>query len=679
MVELAPRARKWLIIALLTTASIGAALGVWWSGSGPSRLLEHGRNAYSRGQWDEAEAAARRRLKADPHDVEALRLFARSTARLGNDRAANAVFARMGSAALEAEDLFLLGLGLNRTGQKDAARRVWLKADALNPAFPETLEQLVISSTALNRLTEAAKYAERLSHQPGWELRGDLDLGALLSELNQPGDAAAVLSRALKRPEARSLDQAAQARYRKLLVRKLLELGRSSDAAPWLGDEIARGPDPEASWLESRVALQQGRLAEATAALKAAGAYRKDHPLEAEPSPFVGEARCTPCHSSIARQSQSSRHTTTLIRGDALAQIPYPDHPIPDPDNPNVSHSFHRQNGQIRFETRQRDQVHSAIVAYAFGSLDRYVSLVGPDQNGHEYILRLSHFHTAKDAGWVRTTGHTANAGGGDEILGKALDSVEGVERCLFCHSTNPRAVMDQAKVDRPRTRDQVGQAFEPDIPREGPTAKTTKSPSLVSPEADDRAIGCERCHGPGGNHLLAVAAKLPDLAIANAAEATAEGRVRVCGQCHSYHQELSLPRIDSFWIRFQGTALAWSRCYTESGGNFDCMTCHDAHDDSDRSEAHYNERCLNCHAPDRADSSSAAAKGGSRKTPRSLATEPSQTARGSTCPVNTSSGCVGCHMPAFYSKPIHATFTDHYIRVRPETVRPLPTKGEGR
>ncbi|HKI16235.1 MAG TPA: hypothetical protein VKA15_00060, partial [Isosphaeraceae bacterium] len=395
-----------------------------------------------------------------------------------------------------------------------------------------------------------------------------------------------------------------------------------------LGDR----PDPEASWLESRAALQQGKFNEAAAALKAAGTYRNQHPLESDPSSFVGETRCTSCHPRIAHLARSSRHTRTLIRGDALTNLPYPDHPIPDPDLPNVSHAFRREKQQVRFETRQNDRVQSAIVAYAFGSLDRYFSLVGPDDSGHPYILRLSHYDTGRDAGWLRTTGHTADASGGNDFLGKALDAVDGIQKCLFCHATDPKAVIDHS-----------------------------------GPVANDRAIGCERCHGPGGNHLLAVAAKFPDLAIANATEATAAGRLRVCGQCHSYHQELALPRTDPFWIRFQGTALPWSRCYTESGGAFDCMTCHDPHHDSDRSDAQYNERCLSCHAGDRSDPKLGATRRPKRLAGRLAGTEHEESGGGPTCPINPSHGCVACHMPPFQSKPIHATFTDHYIRVHPE------------
>ena len=69
-------------------------------------------------------------------------MLARATARLGRDSTANALFARLGSAALQSEDLFLLGLGLSRSGQAEKAERVWERALAKDSEHAETLEQL---------------------------------------------------------------------------------------------------------------------------------------------------------------------------------------------------------------------------------------------------------------------------------------------------------------------------------------------------------------------------------------------------------------------------------------------------------------------------------------------------------------------------------------------------------
>ena len=131
------------------------------------------------------------------------------------------------------------------------------------------------------------------------------------------------------------------------------------------------------------------------------------------------------------------------------------------------------------------------------------------------------------------------------EYLGTTLLEGDGVRRCLFCHTTNFRAVLDE-----------------------------------TGPEAADLAIGCERCHGPGGHHVAAAEAGFADLAILNPGRLPGSAVNKTCGQCHDLHDTsvISAPRTDPVWYRFQSLALTWSRCYIESEGNLSCVTCHDPH-----------------------------------------------------------------------------------------------------
>ena len=65
----------------------------------------------------------------------------------------------------------------------------------------------------------------------------------------------------------------------------------------------------------------------------------------------MGEARCEKCHAPIFRDSLASRHTQTYYRGDQLEDLPRPDRPLPDPDDPKVTHTY-RGDGALREETR---------------------------------------------------------------------------------------------------------------------------------------------------------------------------------------------------------------------------------------------------------------------------------------------------------------------------------------
>src|SRR5262249_25267867 len=154
---------------VMILAGLGLGLEWRWSRRGPD-LLAAGGSAYSQGDWSRAADLARQRVKMAPSDLEALRLLARSTARLGHDAGAHALFARVGFPALRAEALSLRGRGLARAGRKEEAGRVWEKAVELQPDYAEALEQLIIRDTSRNRLAQATQLAERLAQQPGWEL-----------------------------------------------------------------------------------------------------------------------------------------------------------------------------------------------------------------------------------------------------------------------------------------------------------------------------------------------------------------------------------------------------------------------------------------------------------------------------------------------------------------------------
>jgi tetratricopeptide (TPR) repeat protein len=583
-------------------------------------LVIQGVAAYKRSDWREAYRLAQERLKTDRDDPRALRLLARATARMGRFDQARSLHARLDDRDMEAEDYCLVGLGWNFSGNPIEAQKALQQALHVDPDHAESLYMLALATFQRSQWVEATSAAERLSHRPGWEARGNLLLGMIRASDNDPVRAVASLELALSQDPTIRLIPTVPFSTRRLLARSLLQAGRPAEARDILIAVLDAGPDREAAWLLSRAYLQERDKAKATAALEQSGTYGAEHSLEPEPAPYVGEARCVECHRGISQAVFASRHARTFRAGRDLSDLPLPESPLVEPDNPHVHHVWKRVDGQVQVETQLPDhQVLRAVVDYALGSYDRYTSLIGRDQKGQARTLRQSYYRSIEGSGWDRTKGHAAHPQHDDEFLGERFTSEDEQRECLVCHVTNARAARER-----------------------------------TGPEAADRAIGCERCHGPGGLHLAAVAVQFADLAIASPAQASPKEINQSCGSCHSQHF-LAMPasRTAPDWTRFPGSSLPWSRCYSESGGALSCVTCHDPHRNAETSPTHYESKCLSCHA-----SSVPSAKD------RPASPRPADEAFRSPCPVNPSRDCLQCHMPKVRYDWLHGSFTDHYIRV---------------
>jgi len=175
--------------------------------------------------------------------------------------------------------------------------------------------------------------------------------------------------------------------------------------------------------------------------------------------------------------------------------------------------------------------------------------------------------------------------------------------------------------------------------------------------------VGCERCHGPGGEHVRGRGTMV------NPAQLTGERRDSVCIQCHLMGDasvrrpgkaiEMYRPGdlLSDFVLTFvyqgagrgalgavsQVEALALSQCMQRSGDRMACITCHDPHTSVPTPDrvAYYRDRCLSCHEQSFAD----------------------RHQRGSL-------DCIGCHMPRRRSVDLpnaHTQVTDHRILRRAE------------
>jgi tetratricopeptide (TPR) repeat protein len=601
-------------------AALLAALGLWqYLARRSPTPVEQGSIAYSRGDWEQAASLARQHLRLASDDPAALRLLARSSVRLGRGPLALAIFNRLGKQAMLAEDLYLLGIALTRDGNSKGALEVWEQARTADPNHTETLLALTRAQVTADQLIAASKTAQLLAAHPGEEAHAEVLLGAIQLELNDPAGAVKFWQQALGHEAKGQGSGSGPTVPRKDLVRALLQAGRPGEARDLLKDVLAAQPDAEGFWLLSRAYLQEHVMNEALTARGKSGSFRDDNPLVAEPARYVGSLACAECHRAIYNDQQRSRHARTFFRASELAALELPIPSFPDPAQHEVTHTLRRVGSdRLQQETLAAGLALRAVVDYAFGSGDRGLTLVGHDDHGETRELRLSRYHRDTGLFWDVTSGHPVHPSEPSEYLGEPLTE-DGVRRCLLCHITAPRSTLE---------------TYGP-----GPT---------------DHGIGCERCHGPGENHLLAVAAKFPDLSIARPIMASGSRVVALCAQCHSPRGRSTTPD-DPFSVRFQGPTLTWSRCFKESKDALDCTTCHDPHRNAVTSLVHYESKCRSCHTK-------AGEKGASRGQLQRAA--PAEEAAPTICKVNPTTGCIGCHMPAVSDVVPHSSFTDHFIRV---------------
>ncbi len=638
MKKLGPRA-GWAILLVACLAVLAFVWVRWgapvrrlvaeWTKSDATRL-EEAVSAYDAREWRRAADLARSMLKSKKDDPIALRVYARASARLEQDSAAASIYAgRLDASRLEDEDRFLLGLMNARAGRFENAFELWDAAANKGSENPELLDNLARLSVRLHRLDEAANAARRLSRVPEWEVRGSLVLGDILALLDDPKGSVDAFRAALERDPSAGGAPLPISHYWNGLARGLLKLGRPVEARQTLAKVLARlaaEHDPQAEWLLSRAWLQEGNIKEATAALALANRYRND-PLDPEPSPYSGGASCVSCHRELSRSHEQSRHARTFHRGKGLLELPFPDRPLADPDDPKVTHDFKRENDQIKVETRAGDKIYQVIVDYAFGTRDGYVTMIGRDEEKTFRALRLSSYHSGDGVAWGRTAGDVPDSNSAENIRGEPIRVRDGVVRCVYCHVTFYRDFRDPP-------------------------------PDEISPATADRGIGCERCHGPGGNHIKAIKGSFVDRAIVNAGAWGAQAIGKLCADCHIVGSQAEINKApeDPRFVRSPGLTFTYSRCFTDSDGAMSCTTCHDPHRDDQGTASFYEGKCLSCHAaPATAEKKSA---GAARDETRTEGKKPS------VCPVNPRTKCLDCHMPKVPMPTLHRELTDHYIRV---------------
>jgi Cytochrome c554 and c-prime len=335
-------------------------------------------------------------------------------------------------------------------------------------------------------------------------------------------------------------------------------------------------------------------------------------------SPYVEEAACTECHEEQAEDYQTSGHATTFFLTAQSDVAKWLDgRSIDDPERPyayqyhfdketGLSVSIPRQFGEDRFQ-----------LPYALGSGHNAVTFLAliPDRFGDTIGIehRLSMF-AAKD-GWEAdiTPGQRTKIPRQDVEHFGAVMRGDTLSNCVGCHVTESEFVKQRIEGLQPH-------------------------------------VGCQSCHGPGREHVTAIEEGTDDKFI-GFTEQSAREEVEVCGNCHRLGHsdpEVELSPDNIHHVRFQSVGLLQSRCFTESGEQLSCTTCHDPHRTVSRNKQHYVDQCLKCHGE----------------------------AESIQCAVSPRTNCIQCHMPPI---DIHRgiTFHDHWIRVRTDIPkRPLGQGG---
>jgi len=325
------------------------------------------------------------------------------------------------------------------------------------------------------------------------------------------------------------------------------------------------------------------------------GSSRKD---------YVGDAACKACHQGVeSTYEHTAHHLTSRLpnKGSLVGKFAPGSNTMPTLD-PNLHFVMSSGKGGY-FETavfgKPPDEVKQT---------ERIDLVVGSGERGETYLYwKGDRLFELPVTFWTPLNEWTNSPGYRD---GTADFDRPVVPRCLECHATYFSA-----------------------IPSEAPANRYHKAGSVLG-------ISCERCHGPGREHVeLEKAAaqhaqKTPgsadagsgehrsdaqngaqDLKIVNPEKLSRDRQIDVCAECHAGLGEDRAPafsfvpgQVLSEYLEVQplepnakvdvhGNQVALlerSRCF-RSSTKITCNFCHDVHT-RERSAASYSDRCLTCH-----------------------------------------------------------------------------------
>lgn len=358
---------------------------------------------------------------------------------------------------------------------------------------------------------------------------------------------------------------------------------------------------------------------------------------------FVGSAQCASCHTEIAAAYQSHPMANSISRVNGL--------PAAAGDVSPIIRGVQRQyevvmkDGQMFHQDEMFDADGNLIyeqsvrMDYAVGSGQRAFAYL-TQQGGLMFQSPLNWY--SQDAKWDISPGYRRD----DQRRFRRRIT----DDCLSCHA--------------------------------GRVAAVKNSPNRYhNPAFLEMSIGCEKCHGPGKQHIAFHQSKSAQSGntdpIVNPGRLDIVQRESVCNQCHLQssariprygHSEFDFrpgQKLEENWTAFDAGAeisddgrtravnhvqqMRDSRCYQASEMKLGCISCHDPHrlPGENEKDAFYRQQCIKCHSSD-------------------ACTEPLPKR------ATRDDSCVACHMPHLDSNNVsHVTQTDHRILRQPLDASP--------
>ncbi|MEK6376157.1 MAG: tetratricopeptide repeat protein [Acidobacteriota bacterium] len=351
---------------------------------------------------------------------------------------------------------------------------------------------------------------------------------------------------------------------------------------------------------------------------------------------YVDDKHCATCHSDLARSYRHVGMSKSFYR-------PRADDAIEDFAKLPFRHArsgdlmeLRWRDGKLVYRRWQADASGKPInlfeqpVDWILGSGHHARTYLYQTPIGEIYQLPLAWYTQTKE--WAMAPGYDRPDHQG--VLRRVR------HECLFCHNGYPEIAEN--------TRD--GSWRKQGVPAQLP-----------------EGIGCQRCHGPGAEHMRRALGSADDAAVRAAivkpTRLAPRLRNDVCYECHmqpsiaispirrlgrdvysfrpgqalpDYLLQLDisdpeLPKSERFEINHAPYRLEQSRCFKESGAKLFCLDCHDPHRKA-ADTSRYRNTCQTCH----------------NKTEHQTAT----------------TDCVSCHMPKRRTQDVvHVTMTDHRIQ----------------